>query len=182
MSFDTNNSSQINFQKLQPEDDKLVNNFMLTLSRQSLYYRFISCRKLTAQFIKDIFYTDLDLMEHRKAVILTGCILTPHHDKKIIAMGGYYPEKNNYEAEVALVVGDLWQGRKIGTFLFNTLASLAQYSDISRFTALVCTENIAMQKFLKNIDFPMLRHLDAGLYDYEIELLKQYYNKSEGKT
>ncbi|MBF0461726.1 MAG: hypothetical protein HQL87_10045 [Magnetococcales bacterium] len=168
--MDLNENIRITFQKLREEDEASISNFLFGLSQQSIYYRFISHNKFTVPKIKEMIATDLSEMKQHNAISLIGSIMDTRQGKETIAMGAYYPEDSNRKAEVAIVVGDIWQRKTIGSFLFKTLAVLAKHNGIAHFTALVCVKNIAMQKVIEKIDLPLLRHVEDALYYYEIDL------------
>ncbi|MBF0143241.1 MAG: 4-hydroxybutyrate CoA-transferase, partial [Magnetococcales bacterium] len=126
-------SVHILFRMIQPNDDQPVRDFFFSLSEQSLYNRFmIHVKRMTFQRIKDLIFID-----HRQAVALIGVIPVAEHREEIIAFGGYFLESVRNRAEVALVVRDEWQGKKIGMFLFGKLVLLARRNGVSRFTATV---------------------------------------------
>ena len=62
--------------------------------------------------------------------------------EQIIAVGTYYLNEKTNKAEVAFVVRDSWQGRGLGTFIFQHLITVAKRNGIDGFTA----ENLLDEK------------------------------------
>jgi RimJ/RimL family protein N-acetyltransferase len=54
-------------------------------------------------------------------------------------------------AEFAILVGDAYQGRGIGTALADELTDRAQAAGLERFTALVLHDNVAAQALIARI-------------------------------
>ena len=74
-------------------------------------------------------------------------------------------------AEVAITVADDWQGRGLGKLMLNRLVERARQEQIRRFTALVSTDNHAMQALLGRLDGQAhVRLVGNGVSEWEIEL------------
>jgi RimJ/RimL family protein N-acetyltransferase len=76
-------------------------------------------------------------------------VMTDGVDGPVVADGRFVREQNDPDtAEVAFTVGDVYQGRGIGTFLMGALAVAAGDDGVQRFSARVLTENYPMRKIL----------------------------------
>lgn len=74
------------------------------------------------------------------------------------------------EAEAAFVVADSWQGRGLGTLLFQALASRARAVGIARFHADTLGENHRMLKVFLHAGLPVRQHFEDSLVHLTLEL------------
>ena len=63
---------------------------------------------------------------------------------------------------------DGWQGKGIGTFLFNHLMKIARRNGIRGFTAEVLSQNRAMQAVFDRSNCKTRSRLAEGVYSYEM--------------
>jgi RimJ/RimL family protein N-acetyltransferase len=134
------------------------------LSRQTMYYRFMSRAPVVSyKQIQDFVYVD-----HRDQVAIVGT-LPEAHGEDIIAVGRYYLDPRTNRAEIAFVIHDRWQNRGIGTFLFRQLKDLARRNGIGGFTAEVLRENRAMQAVLHKSDCSVRSEMHDGVYSYTLD-------------
>ncbi|HSR35690.1 MAG TPA: GNAT family N-acetyltransferase, partial [Desulfurivibrionaceae bacterium] len=71
--------------------------------------------------------------------------------------------------ELALVVRDEWQNRRIGSFLFRHLVTIAKRNGISGFTAEVLRDNRRMQTIFNHSGYRMKSRRVEDVYSYEID-------------
>lgn len=80
-------------------------------------------------------------------------------------------ERDPSRAEVAVTVADEWQRRGVGKLLLGRLADRAREEGVTRFTALVSTDNRGMQRLLDGLDAPSrLTRIRGTVGEYEIQL------------
>jgi RimJ/RimL family protein N-acetyltransferase len=73
-------------------------------------------------------------------------------------------------AEIALVVGDEWQGRGVGTTLMHALADRAREEGIGRFTAFMLAENDAMAHLLGELGETRVVEVGQGTVELAVDL------------
>ena len=73
--------------------------------------------------------------------------------EQIIAVARYERDPATNLAECAFAVQDQWQGRGLGTFLFQYLIRIAMMNDIAGFTALVMADNRRMLKLFQETGY-----------------------------
>jgi acyl-CoA hydrolase/GNAT superfamily N-acetyltransferase len=152
------------FRPVHPTDEPRMRDLFHQLSRQSIYYRFMShMRWVPSKQIQHFVYID-----HRTEVAVVGT-LPVAGGEEIIALGGYYLEPTTNRAEVAFVVRDEWQSRGIGAFMFRFLTAIARRNGISGFTAEVLPENKAMQAVFLHSDLKVKSRLEDGSYAFEMD-------------
>jgi GNAT superfamily N-acetyltransferase len=92
--------------------------FILGLSRQSVYQRLLSPRKLHALEIRRLVRIDY---ARELALIATTTV-----DGKLrqVGVARYAPEPDSSTCDIAIVIADAWQGRGLGKLLLRALVGL----------------------------------------------------------
>lgn len=154
----------INFRPIHPTDPERIKDMFYTLSEQSVYLRFMQkLKRIAEKQIKDLVFID-----HRNEVTIVGT-LQEAHGEDIIAMGGYYLNPRTNRAEIAFLVRDGWQGKKIAKFLMKHLTNIARRSGIAGFTAETLPQNKAMQMVFNNSGLKVSSRLVDGVYVYQMD-------------
>lgn len=160
-----NDGTQVQFRHVHPTDEAGMAELFNALSRETLYYRFMSrTPRIPRKQIMDFTYVD-----HRSEVALVGYLPAAHGDE-IIAIGRYYLDKTTNRAEVAFVVRDDWQRNGIGKFLYRQLARIARGNGISGFTAEVLADNKGMQTVFHGSGHKLKMKRADGVCHFDIEL------------
>jgi len=132
--------TQINFRPIHPTDEPRMRELFHALSKQTIYYRFMShIKHIPRKEIQNFVF-----INHRTDVAIIGTIPEAYGDE-ILAIGRYYLDEKTNMAEVAFVVRDKWQNHGIGTFLLQHLVNIAKRNGIAGFTAEVLRDNRSMQ-------------------------------------
>lgn len=155
--------TQVDLRSIRPTDEPHMRDLMYNLSQETVYYRFMSRQqRFTTRQIQDFVYID-----HSRdvAVVVT---LPEVQGEQIIAVGTYYLNEKTNKAEVAFVVRDSWQGRGLGTFIFQHLINIAKRNGIDGFTAEVLRENERMQNVFNHSNCRVSSVLEEGVYSFEI--------------
>jgi len=156
--------AQITFRPVHPTDELGMRDLLYTLSQETLYYRFMTrSPRFTHKQVRDFVYID-----HRKDAAIVGTV-PEAHGEDIIAVGRYYLDEKSNRAEVAFVIRDEWQNRRIGTFLFKHLMTIAKRNGIAGFTAEVLRDNHRMQAILNHSGFTVQSRLTDDVYSYAID-------------
>jgi len=93
----------------------------------------------------------------------------PEGREKIVGIGRYINNPNTGFAEVAFTTHQDWQNRGMGTFLLRYLIRIAREKNIRGFTADVLSRNKPMMQVFSKTGYPLKTHLDAGVYELEID-------------
>lgn len=109
-------------------------------SGETLYKRFMSPRVPSRSLMDYLF--EVDYVDHFVWVV-TDNDGYPIADARFIR-----EEHESVVAEIAFTVGDAYQGRGIGTFLFAALAVAAQVAGIEKFSARMFSDNLAMRTIM----------------------------------
>ena len=155
--------NQITFRSIQPTDEPVMRDLLYDLSRETIYYRFMSRQqRFTHSQLQDFVYID-----HRRDVAIVG-VVPEAHGEEIVAVGRYYLNEKTNLAEVAFVIRDGWQGRRIGSFMFRHLISIAKSNGIRGFTAEVLRDNRRMQALFHHSGYEVTSMIEEGVYSFTI--------------
>jgi acyl-CoA hydrolase/GNAT superfamily N-acetyltransferase len=154
-----NDGTLINFRPIHPTDLEPMRDLFYSLSKQSVYYRFMSRMKSISQKqVQDFVYVD-----HRTEVCTVGT-LPEAYGEEIVAVGRYYLDPRTNRAEVALEVRDKWQGFGIGGFMLRHLAAIARRNGIAGFTAEVLAQNRPTLSMLNKSGLKVESKLSEGVF------------------
>ena len=133
--------TEIKFRPIHPTDEPAMRDLFYALSKETMYYRFMSrTKQIPHKEIQDFVFVD-----HRIDVAIVAT-MPEAHGEDIIAIGRYYLDEKSNMAEVAFVVRDDWQNHGIGLSLMQHLTNIARRNGIRGFSAEVLRENRAMQR------------------------------------
>jgi len=156
--------TQVYFRSILPTDEPRMKDLLYDLSRETIYYRFMSQQsRFTHKQIQDFVYID-----HRKDVAIVGTVPEAHGDD-IICVGRYYLDEETNRAEIAFIIRDDWQNRGLGTFLYNHLAEIAKRNGIAGFTAEVLRNNDRMQTIFIHAGHKVSHTLSKDAYSFIID-------------
>ncbi len=154
----------VTFRPMHPTDEARIRDLFHSLSKQTMYYRFMSgAARLPQRQVRDFVYID-----YREEMAIVGTI-PEASGEEVIAVGRYYLNPGTNHAEVAFIVRDQWQNRGIGTFLLSYLATIARSQGIAGFTAEVLVDNRAMLAVLRKSGFRLRSQLDGRVHSVELD-------------
>ncbi len=154
----------VSFRPMHPTDEARIRDLFHSLSKQTMYYRFMSgAARLPQRQVRDFVYVD-----YRDEMAIVGTVPEASGDE-IIAVGRYYLNPGTNRAEVAFIVRDRWQNQGIGTFLLSYLATIARGQGIAGFTAEVLVDNRAMLAVLRKSGFRLRSQLDGRVHSVELD-------------
>src|SRR5262245_32514952 len=149
---------------LRPATDKdlpALLEFLESLSKESLYYRFMGRPALTPERVRWLVATDARI----------GTSLVVESRAHIVAFAGFYRDPSHGDrAEVAFAVADAVQGHGIGTRLLERLADLAREQGITTFTAEVLGDNRRMLEVFRESGFEVATTIAQGVCHVTLSL------------
>jgi acyl-CoA hydrolase/ribosomal protein S18 acetylase RimI-like enzyme len=144
-------------------DEHLLKDFFYTLTKDSMYQRFISSRTdMPHERLQKFVAIDYS----REMVILAT--IEQEGKEFAVGMGQYLIDKATHTAEVAFVVLDGYQGKGIGAELLKYLTFLAKRRGLLGFTAAVLQDNKPMLRLFESMGFVVEKRLDAGMYELKM--------------
>jgi RimJ/RimL family protein N-acetyltransferase len=135
---------------IRPEDKAAFAEAFLRLSDETRRLRFLVPKpRLTSTELR--YFTEVDRSSHVALVAVLA-----EEPGAIIAVGRFVRlVEDPMTAEFAIVVGDAYQSRGLGTELAQRLSAEARLRGVRRFTATILSENVAVRR--------LLEHISAGL-------------------
>ena len=137
---------------IRPEDEGMLVAFHQTLSDKSVRQRYLAPLKLdqrtTHERLIRVCFADYNrdialVVEHRPV----------DRPPQIVAVGRLSRQLAHDEAEFALLVGDAWQRRGLGTELLRRIVDIARAEKLSRVTATMLPDNTAMLQVAERVGF-----------------------------
>ena len=140
--FTLKDGTRVLVRPIRPEDKKLLQQGMAQLSEVSRYRRFM--RAVTELSDSQLEYlTEIDYVNH----MAWGALDLSGPEPRGAGVARYVrDEEDATKAEVAVTVGDAYQGRGLGTLLLGVLAQSAAQHGIHTFIAYVLHENAPMMR------------------------------------
>jgi GNAT superfamily N-acetyltransferase len=125
----------VHIREIRPADAEALVVFHSGLSAESIVHRYFGPhpRLSEAEVTR---FTTVDGVDRYAVVALDG--------ERIVGVARYEREPGSPEAEVAFLVADEYQGKRLGSIFFEDLAAAARSNGISRFVAETLAENARM--------------------------------------
>ena len=145
--------NQVTIRPIRPEDEPLMVKFHETLSDRSVYLRYFCSlslsRRVEHERLLRICFGDYD-----REMALVGERIDPGTgERRIIAVGRLSKLHEGNEAEVAVLVSDQFQKLGLGNELLRRVIQVARDEKLSRVSAEMLPDNIAMQIIMKRVGF-----------------------------
>jgi acetyltransferase len=135
---------QVRFRPIHPGDNHRMVMLFDTFSMETIYHRFFSYVRMPPERVKRFTHVDYAL---QMALVAEE---ERHGQKHIMGVARYAREKDNpAQGEMAIVVGDRWQGRGIGTELLKYLFEVAEKEGVAMLYGLVHFDNRAAPRIIR---------------------------------
>jgi len=144
---------QVTIRPIRPEDEPLMVKFHQTLSDRTVYQRYFCSlslsRRVAHERLLRICFGDYD----REMVLVAERIDPGSAERRILGVGRMNKFQTGNEAEVAVLVSDKYQGLGLGNELLGRVLQVARDEKLSRVSAEMLTDNVAMQVIMKRFGF-----------------------------
>lgn len=143
--------SLVRLRPIRKEDARHAEAFFQWLSEETRYLRFMyQVKELTPEILAGALAQD-----GLKRVALVAEPLDPavSEPTPAVAIGRYAPTPDERVCEVAITVGDAWQGRGVGSALLRRLIVLARRAGYCEMCATALTTNTKMVKLARAFGF-----------------------------
>jgi acetyltransferase len=152
-SWTMKDGNQVTVRPIRPEDEPLMVKFHETLSDRSVYMRYFYSlslsRRMEHERLLRICFGDYD----REMVLVAERMESGTEKRSIIAVGRMNKLHARNEGEVAVLVSDRYQNLGLGNELLRRVIQVARDEKLSRVSAEMLTDNIAMQAIVKRRGF-----------------------------
>jgi RimJ/RimL family protein N-acetyltransferase len=155
--------STVLIRQVRSSDAPMLADGFARLSARSRQLRFLGPKKmLSAAELR--YLTDVDHHDHEAIGALSPA------EGRGVGIARYIRDDDDPRAaEIAVTIADDWQGRGLGTELLARLSERARQGGISRFTATVSADNVAMTGLLWKMG-AKLAGRSRGTMEYEVTL------------
>jgi len=152
-SWTMKNGKQITIRPIRPEDEPLMVQFHQTLSDRSVYLRYFNSLSLTRRVEHERLLRICFAGYDREMVLVAESTDPKTSERRIMAVGRMNKLHAGNEAEVAVLVSDEHQKLGLGEELLRRIIQIARDENLSRVSAEMMPDNIAMQIITKRIGF-----------------------------
>ncbi|MCE9581351.1 MAG: GNAT family N-acetyltransferase [Planctomycetes bacterium] len=164
--------TEVFLRPLRPADEKLLREFFYSHSPETIYQRYgAPLKSLTPRQIQEQCALDYDT-----EMAIAGFV----HDgegERIVALGRYEFDRASGLADITFTVAENFQGRGLGTWLFQRLVKVARERGIKGFTGTVLAGNVRMMGIFHKSGEPVESRLEDGRYRVTV-----IFEKNRGET
>lgn len=137
----------VRFRPIYPGDNYRMIMMYNTFSQQTIYHRFFSYVRIPPSRVKR--FTEIDYKRHMALVAEEEKDGLP----RLMGVARYNtPKDETNTGEMAIVMGDPWQGQGIGTKLLRYLVDIAHGAGYVKLIGLVHYDNAAMPRVFRKLD------------------------------
>ena len=148
---------RVTIRTMRHEDKHIEADFVRGLSQQSRYYRFhSSLRELSEQMLEE--FTNVD---YPREMALIATVESDPGEQQIAVARYVVTSSSGDTAELAVVVGDAWQGCGLGTRLLMELRDMARTVGVTELRMRVLSENRGMLKLANKLGFVLEKSQDG---------------------
>jgi acetyltransferase len=147
------------------EDATHLSTLFHALSPRSIYFRFLMPVKAPSEEMLAKF-TQID---HDRHVVLVAAQKSAV-DEKILGVFRLMCDPDGKEGELAIVVGDPWQGKGVGEKLFEQGLFIAKERGIESFCGTVLAHNTTVLSLARRLGFTIKWDSDARAYNIRLDL------------
>jgi RimJ/RimL family protein N-acetyltransferase len=144
---------EIRIRPIRPDDKPLLDKGLRDLSPRSVQRRFLTPKRRFSK-AELRYLTEVDMHDHVALVAES-----PRAPGRLVGVGRFVrlPEAGD-AADVAIVVGDCWQRRGVGSELATALAAEARRVGVRRFVATMAADNRPAQALMAKLAVSLERH------------------------
>jgi acetyltransferase len=151
-----NDGKGVTFRPIRPEDEPLMVEFHKTLSEQSVYLRFSFQDRLDARVAHERLVRQCFIDYDCEMALVAECLDEQTGCREILGVGRLKRQLSPTEGELAVIVGDRYQGRGIGTEMVGRLVGVGRREGLRRIVAVILAENAAMLALAKRFHFAIV--------------------------
>jgi acetyltransferase len=141
---------------IRPEDAEIEQDFVVNLSAESKYFRFMqSMDRLTPLMLARFTQIDYD-----REMALVAVINEHSPEARILGVARYVSNPDKQSCEFALTVADAWQQKGIGRQLMQRLMTVARDRGVEIMEGEVLSKNSKMLRLCENLGFRTVHHAD----------------------
>lgn len=156
----------VRIRPIRPDDAPRLQAGFSRLSPESIFLRFLDFRKE----LPDAEAAALATVDYRTQMAFVACLDADPESIIGVARYAVSDPSQPHVAEAAIVVGDPFQNRGLGTILLGRLVAYARAQGIHTFTATVRHENERLLRFIQRSGFPVESRVAGPAREIRVEL------------
>ena len=141
----------VTIRPIRPEDEPLMIRFHETLSEQTVEMRYFGPQKLSQRIAPEQLLRMRCIDYEREIVLLVEQWDPTTDNRAILGLGCLIRLHHSDDAEVALLVSDVWQGQGIGSELLRRLIQIGRDKGLARIVGEVLLDNQVALKILPRL-------------------------------
>jgi acetyltransferase len=162
--------TEVTIRPIRPEDEPLVVDYHKMVSEESVYLRYAHLVKLsqrtTHERLSRICFIDYD----RQMALVAEYNNPETGQPQIIGISRLSKLHGTDEAEFSMLIADKYQHKGLGTEFLRRLLQIARDENLSRVTADILTDNMAMQRISERLGFRAERILGEPMVKMILDL------------
>jgi acetyltransferase len=142
--------SSVFLRPIKPTDGPLLLNFFKSLSRSTIYFRFLThLEKLQPEMLKQL--VEIDYETH----FALAAILVVDTKESIIGTCRYIVGQNSDHAELTVVLRDDWQRKGLGKLIVTRVVNIARSKGLASIEILLDSRNEGMKRVFASLGYPV---------------------------
>jgi acetyltransferase len=141
------------------EDEPLMVRFHETLSEQTVEMRYFGPQKLSQRIAPEQLLRIRCIDYDREMVLIVEYCDPTTGDRAMLGLGCLIKLHHSNDAEIALLVGDAWQGQGIGSELLRRLIQIGRDKGVARIIGEVLPDNQVVLRILPRFGFQLHRSI-----------------------
>ncbi len=155
--------AELHIRPLRATDERALQEFFYSHDPETVYERYFAARQ-------QLSHPEAALLccvdYHRRMAF--GAFHRVGKGERFVAVARYELNPRTNLAEIAVVVGEAWRSRGIGTALLTRLAAYARARGIAGFRSEVLPRNRAIRRLLLRLGYTGRWDPEEGVYDFEL--------------
>ena len=150
---------------IKPEDAPLLEDLFRGLSKQSIYFRFFGpMKRLSPKMLA--YFTQIDYDRDMALVALDRAA----EGERMLGVARLMGDPDGVKAELAVLVGDPWQGKGVGAALMERLIAVSRERGLKSIWGLVLAENTHMLALVRKAGFKSSWNTEYRAYEIKADL------------
>jgi acetyltransferase len=155
---------------IRPEDEPLLAAFHAQLTEETVYARYFEhlglSHRTAHERLTRVCFNDYD----REIALVAEQGGDDSASRRIVAVGRLSKDHALPEAEFAILVGDPWQGKGLGSELLRRLVQIGRDEGLDLIWADMLTSNIGMRRTARSVGFTLIDELGESTTRAELRL------------
>jgi acetyltransferase len=164
----TENGADVLIRPIRPEDEPLLVKFHQTLSARTVHLRYFAPVKLSRRTSHERL-SRICFVDYQREMALVA-ERSDEQDAQIIGVARLTKLPGRNEAELAVLISDVWQHHGLGTEMVRRLIRVARDERIGVLSADILADNHEMLNLVKALGFHIEQALDSSITHAELVL------------